>query len=144
MSKNLPLVAHWDSFPFDCRDVMDRFKLSKFNYFHKDRNAGLMMGFWEVQEGSETIGEVVGGGSADEVMVVLEGEILVSSPGMQPQVARVGDVILCMRHRETRLEVQDRARAFFVVWDIDVEEAGRIFQTEDRGTQSSSGSKELP
>jgi ethanolamine utilization protein EutQ (cupin superfamily) len=129
MSEEMPLVVRWDSFPFDCRDVMDRFQRSTFNYFHKDKDAKLLMGFWDVEQGSEVVGEVVGGGSTDEVMVVLEGRLFVSSPGMPQQVANPGDLVMCMRHRQTRVEVKERARVLFIAWNIDIAEAERTFQT---------------
>ena len=129
MSKDMPLVVQWNTFPFDCRDITNRFTHSAFNYFYKDKEADLLMGFWDVEEGSEIVGEVVGGGISNEVMVVLEGELLVSSPGIPEQIARSGDIVMCMQYRQTHIKVKERTRVFFLVWDIDIEEAERTFQT---------------
>ena len=130
MTEKMPLVVRWDSFPFDCRDVKDRFQHNRFNYFHKDKDAKLLMGFWEVEQGSEVVGEVVGGGNTDEVMVVLEGRLFVSSPGMPQQIATPGDLVMCMRDRLTRVEVKERTRALFIAWNMDVAQAEQTFQSQ--------------
>jgi len=118
----LPLVVRWGSYPLDRADPLPRFAWSRFNYFLKDPEARVMMGFWEVEEGEEVVGEIVGGGTADEIMVVLEGQLYVSAPGMPEEIAGPGDVVACMHYRQTRVEAKERARVLFVCWRIDPEE----------------------
>ena len=128
MHDETPLVVHWDTFEFNCRDVLDRFKKSKFNYFYKNRRDKVLVGFWEAEEGSEVIGEVIGGGTSDEVMMVIEGQLHVSAEGMPEKVAGPGDAVMCLRHRQTRVEVKEKARVLFIVWGMDVDEASSIFE----------------
>ena len=127
MTEQLPLVIHWDTFPLDISDPK-RFKLSHFNYLYKNEDARLIMGYWEAEEGAEVIGEMVGGGTSDEIMVVLEGELHVSTPGMAEQVARAGDLVACMRDRQTRVAVKERTRVFFVVQGISPATAERVMR----------------
>lgn len=132
MAEELPLVVRWDTFPLDLNDPLERFKVSRFNYFHKDREAQVLMGFWEAEDGAEVVGEIVGGGIADEVMVVLEGQLHVSAPGIPEQVAGPGDVITAMHYRQTRIAAKDRARAFFIVYRHDPEEMDRVIRGGQR------------
>jgi ethanolamine utilization protein EutQ (cupin superfamily) len=115
--QELPLVIRWDTFPLDISDPK-RFKVSQFNYLYKNHEAKLIMGYWEAEDGVEIIGEMVGGGTSDEIMVVLEGQLYVSTPGEPSRVARPGDLVACLRNRETRIEVRERTRVFFVVQGI--------------------------
>lgn len=131
MPEELPIVIRWDTFPLDLRDPLKRFKHSQFNYFFKDQEAQLLMGLWEVEDGAETVGEIIGGGTSDEIMVVLEGQLHVSAPGIPEQVAGPGDLVACMRYRQTRVVAKGRARVFFVVHGIDPEQAERTMQGAD-------------
>ena len=121
ISRDIPLVVRWDSFPLNIHDAQNRFKVSEWNYFYVDREADLLMGYWEVEEGSETIGGVDGDDAFDEIMLVLEGELYISSPGMKDETARPGDVIMGLRHRQMTITSKEPVRAFFICWDIDVE-----------------------
>ncbi len=132
MAEELPLVIHWDTFPLDLTDPLKRFKLTRFNYLLKDPEAQLLMGFWEMEDGSETVGEIIGGGTADEIMVVLEGQLYVSAPGIPEQVAGPGDLIAAMHYRQTRVVSKERARVFCIVWRIDPEEAERAMRGAER------------
>ena len=131
MPEELPIVIRWDTFPLDLRDPLKRFKHSQFNYFFKDQEAQLLMGLWEVEDGAETVGEIIGGGTSDEIMVVLEGELHVSAPGIPEQVAGPGDLVACMRYRQTRVVAKGHARVFFVVYGIDPEQAERTMRGAD-------------
>ena len=131
MTEELPLVIRWDTFPLDINDPAQRFGLSRWNFFLKDRGARVRMGFWEVEDGAEVVGEIIGeitGHTADEVMIVLEGQLYVSSPGVPEQVAGQGDVIVARHGRETHVVAKGRARAFFVAYGSDPEEAERIMR----------------
>lgn len=128
MNEGFPLVIHWGTFPLDLTDPLKRFKRARFNYFYKDPEAKLLIGLWEVEDGSEIIGELIGGGTSDEIMVVLEGELHVSAPGMPEQIARPGDLVAAMRYRQTRVEVKGRARVCFIVNGIDPEEAETLMR----------------
>jgi hypothetical protein len=129
MVKELPLVIHWDTFPLDLSDPLKRFKHSRFNYFFKEAEAQLIMGFWEAEDGAEVVGEIIGGGTSDEIMVVLEGQLHVSAPGVPEQVAEPGDLVACMRYRQTRVAAKGRARVFFVVHGISPQEAERAMRS---------------
>jgi hypothetical protein len=133
MAEELPLVIHWDTFPLDIRDPLKRFKHSRFNYLFRNEDAKLIMGFFELEDGAEVIGELIGGGTSDEIMVVLEGQLYVSAPGMPEEVARPGDLIACMRYRQTRVAAKERARVFFVVQGISPDEAERTMRGEEPG-----------
>lgn len=132
MTEELPLVIHWDTFPLDLTDPLKRFKLTRFNYLLKDQEAQLLMGFWEAEDGVEVVGEIIGGGTADEVMVVLEGQLYVSAPGIPEQIAGPGDLIAAMHYRQTRVVAKERARVFFIVYRIDPEEAERAMRGAER------------
>lgn len=133
MAEELPLVIHWDTFHLDITDPLKRFKHSRFNYLFKNEDAKLIMGFFELEDGAEVIGELIGGGTSDEIMVVLEGQLYVSAPGMPEEVARPGDLIACMRYRQTRVAARERARVFFVVQGISPEEAERTMRGGEPG-----------
>lgn len=122
MTEELPLVIRWDTFPLDFTDPLERFEVSKWNYFVKDPEARVLMGFWEAEAGSEVVGEIVGGGTADEIMLVLEGQLYVSSPGVEEQVAGPGDIVAAMHYRQTHVVAKERALVFFACWRIDPEE----------------------
>jgi hypothetical protein len=133
MAEELPLVIHWDTFHLDITDPLERFKHSRFNYLFKNEDAKLIMGFFELEDGAEVIGELIGGGTSDEIMVVLEGQLYVSAPGMPEEVARPGDLIACMRYRQTRVAAKERARVFFVVQGISPDEAERTMRGRELG-----------
>ena len=128
MTEELPLVIHWDTFPLDITDPLKRFKHSRFNYLFKNEDAKLIMGFFELENGSEVVGELIGGDTSDEMMVVLEGQLYVSAPGMPEEVAGPGDLVACMRYRQTRVAAKERARVFFVVQGLSPEEAERVMR----------------
>jgi uncharacterized cupin superfamily protein len=128
MADPLPLVIRWDTFPLDISDPLQRFRLSRWNYFHKDQAAGVMVGYWEAEAGQETVGEGVGGGTADEFMVILEGQVRVSDAGEPERIAGPGDVIAAMRFRRARLVVEERVRALFFVYHIDPDAAERVMR----------------
>jgi len=117
----IPLVVRWDTYPFDILDVEKLFTHSAWNYFHTDSKGHVLMGYWEVEHGSESNRGADEMGSNDEAVLVLEGEIRVKSPGKPDQVARPGDVIMVLKHRKTTMVVDKPARAFFFCWNIDVE-----------------------
>jgi ethanolamine utilization protein EutQ (cupin superfamily) len=121
MPEELPLVVRWNTYALDHTDPLRRFALSRFNYFVKDAEARVMVGFWEVEDGEEVVGEIIGGGTADEIMVVLEGHLYVSTPGMAEKVAGPGDVVAAMRTRQTRVVARAKAKVLFVCWRIDPE-----------------------
>jgi len=75
---------------------------------------------------------MIGGCTSDEIMVVLEGELHVSAPGMPEQIAWPGDLVAAMRYRQTRVEVKGRARVCFIVTGIDPEEAETLMRGGER------------
>ena len=117
MAEELPLVVRWDTFPLDIIDPAKRFEMSRWNSFVRDREAQIVMGFWEAENGAEIVGEV--SGASDEVIIVLEGRLYVSTPVMVEQVAEPGDAIMATRCRETRIMAKERARAFFMIYAVD-------------------------
>ena len=132
MTEELPLVVRWNTFPLDIADPLERFKLSKWNFFLRDKEAQILMGFWEAEDGTEIVGEIVGGGTSDEVIVVLEGQLYVSAPGIPEQVAGPGDLVTAMHYRQTRIVAKERARAFFIVYRCDTEEMEEAFLRKGR------------
>jgi ethanolamine utilization protein EutQ (cupin superfamily) len=117
MAEELPLVVRWDTFPLDIIDPARRFQVSRWNSFVSDREARIMMGFWEAENGAETVGEI--SGATDEAILVLDGRLYVSAPGMAEQVAEPGDVIMATRRRETHIVAREPARAFFIIYAVD-------------------------
>jgi len=129
-SQKLPLVFRWDTFPMDLSHPPGRFKVSRFNYLVRDREAKVIMGFWEAEAGEEIVGETVGLDTADELMILLDGRLYVSAPGEEDCLAKPGDVIAAMHYRRARIVAKERALSFFVSFNIDVGALERIHNLE--------------
>jgi len=121
MSKEIPYVVHWDSFPRDVTEPVRLFETSLFNYFYTDNQNGVTMGYWEVKNGGEIVGDNQHPRESDEVIVVLEGKLFVSGDDKNEQEAGPGDIVMVLRGRETRIRAEERTRAFFLLWNADTE-----------------------
>jgi quercetin dioxygenase-like cupin family protein len=117
MSATIPRVIRWDTFPRDMTEPIHLFDLSRFNYFYTDQPAGVTMGYWEVEKGGEFMGDADHPRTNDEIIVVLKGRLFVSGDGEPEQTAGPGDIIMVLHGRETRLRVEERTRAFFLLWN---------------------------
>jgi len=122
MSKNFPYVVRWDSFPRDVTEPVRLFETSLFNYFYNDHKSGVTMGYWEVENGGEYVGDSQHPRDTDEVIVVLEGKLFVSGSDEKEQEADPGDIVMVLHGRETRIRAEERTRAFFLLWNADTEE----------------------
>lgn len=114
MNIDIPVVAGWDSHPRNLKDAQGRFELSEWNYFLVDQEAGVLMGYWLAEGGLEVLGE----DDFDEVLHVIEGHLYVTCEGSE-YVAGPGDTVVVRQGRETRVEVRERTRAFFVCYPMD-------------------------
>ncbi len=119
MTEELPLIVSWDTFPRDHTEPVKLFKRSRFNYFLKDQEAGIIGGFWEVEKGGEIMGEEPGGRDSNEILVVLEGKLFVQRDDGPEKIALPGDVVTVLRGHRTVVRVEERTRAFFIVWRTD-------------------------
>ena len=99
----VPHVVKWGSLPYDLEDQLGRFERSEWNYFLKDRENGVMAGYWEAEQGHEDLGE-------DE-----------------ETVAGPGDTVVVVAGRRVRVSVREAVKGFFVcfpVEDVDAYEEG--------------------
>lgn len=119
MAQELPLVVSWDTFPRDNTEPIKLFEHSQFNYFLRDQEAGVVGGFWEVEDGGEIMGDEPGGRKSNEILVVLEGKLFVRRDDGSEQTALPGDVVVVLRNHKTVVRVEERTRAFFIVWRTD-------------------------
>ena len=122
MSKTIPPVVNRSTFPLDMTEPVKLFERSQFNYMYQNQEAGVIMGFWEVENGEEVVGADFDLQPFHELIVVQEGELRVRSDGFDEQIARPGDVVMILPDRKTHIRINGRARAFFVVYGTDPSE----------------------
>lgn len=113
-SNDVRSVEKWGQTPLDLNDPQGRFRLSRWNYFHKDPESGLVMGQWECEEGIEPLD---GTDPFDEMLTVIEGRIYVECGG-KTTVAEPGDTVLVMRGRPTTISAKERTRVVFVCFPL--------------------------
>jgi ethanolamine utilization protein EutQ (cupin superfamily) len=110
----IPVIERWDTHSLDLTDPKRRFKVSRWNYFLKDPATGVVMGYWEAEQGYEDLGQ---GGDFDEVMHVVLGRLYVACEG-QELVANPGDTVIIQRDRPTRIMVREPVRVFFICYPM--------------------------
>jgi ethanolamine utilization protein EutQ (cupin superfamily) len=121
MTELPPRVIHWDTYPRDMTEPIKLFARSQFNYLHKNPQAGVVMGYWEVEQGEETLPDDFDLKPFHEIIVVLEGRLYVSGRGVEEQAAGPGDVVIIEPSRDTHVRVAERTRAFFLVYGTDID-----------------------
>lgn len=126
MCEKMPLVVRWNSYPRDITEPSKLFETSRFNYFLTDQEAGVMMGFWEVENGSEIASKDFDLSPFHEAILVLEGKLFVSTGG--EEVAGPGEVVIVKKGRDTRIRVKGRTKAFFFVYDCAPDEIQEVMK----------------
>jgi ethanolamine utilization protein EutQ (cupin superfamily) len=119
MENQPPLIVHWDTYPLDRTEPVKLFEHSRFNYMYHQQEAGVLMGYWEVENGSEVAQDEFDLDPFHELIVVLEGKLYASGDGFEEQAAGPGDVVMILPNRKTRLRVEEKTRALFVVYGTD-------------------------
>ncbi len=109
-----PVVEKWAQTPLDIVDPQERFEVSRWNYFYKDTEGGLVVGHWECAHGTEFLD---GTGSFDEMMIVIEGKLEVECEG-QEYVAEPGDTVIILRGRPTRVSAKQPAKVIFICFPL--------------------------
>ena len=113
--RNLPHVVKWGELPYDLHDTLGRLQRSDFNYFFKDREHGLVAGYWEAEDGHEDLGEE----EFHELLVVFAGNLYVQPEGAAEEiVAGPGDTVLIVAGRKARVIVREPVQAFFVCYPM--------------------------
>ena len=111
----VPHVVRWGAVPYDLEDQLGRFERSEWNYFLKDRQNGVLAGYWEAEQGHEDLGK----DGFHEVLHVVEGNLYVQPEGESEEtVAGPGDTIVVVAGRRVRVTVRDPIKGFFVCFPM--------------------------
>jgi uncharacterized cupin superfamily protein len=114
MPDKWPVVVRWDEQALDLKDPQERFRRSSWNYFLVDQQAGVLIGYWLAEQGSEDLGS----DAFDEVLHVIEGALYVHCEGAEHR-AGPGDTVVVRRGRPLRLEAREPVRALFVCYPLE-------------------------
>ncbi|MFH1615991.1 MAG: hypothetical protein ABIG61_13020 [Planctomycetota bacterium] len=115
--KKLPHIVKFNEVKYDLHDPWQRFKRSEFHYFLKDKEQGLVAGYWEAQDGYEDLGKEQD--SFHELLLVIEGSLYVRSQNCsQELVAGPGDTVVVVRGRNIRIIVREPVKVFFVCYPM--------------------------
>ena len=111
----IPHVVKWGSVPYDLEDQLGRFARSEWNYFLKDRENGVIAGYWEAEQGHEDLGE----DEFHEMLHVVAGNLYVQGEDeAEETVAGPGDTIVVVAGRKVRVSVREPIKAFFVCYPL--------------------------
>ena len=109
----VPHVVKWGSLPYDLEDQLGRFGRSEWNYFLKDRENGVLAGYWEAEQGHEDLG----GDEFHEVLHVVAGTLYVRPEGEDEEtVAGPGDTVVVVAGRRVRVSVREAIKGFLYVF----------------------------
>lgn len=114
--KNLPHVMKWKDRSFDLHDPFGRLKRSDFQYFYCDKEAGMVAGYWEAEDGHEDLGEE----SFHELLFVMEGKLYIYPKDSDEEIiAEPMDTFICKSGRPVRLTVKEPVKVFFICYPLD-------------------------
>ncbi|NKB68284.1 MAG: hypothetical protein GKR89_14575 [Candidatus Latescibacteria bacterium] len=112
----LPQIIKWGSVPYDQQDKRGQFEHCQWNYFLKDRENGVLAGYWEASEGHEDLGAA----PFHQMLHVVEGKLYIQGEGEdEARMAGPGDTVMAVVGRKMRLTVRQPVRAFFVCFPVD-------------------------
>lgn len=119
----LPHVVDSEKINYDLHDTLNRFKRSEFNYFAKDKEHGLVAGYWEAEDGFEDLGQ----DEFHEFIVVLQGRVyLQPEESTEEIIANPGDTVIVVSGRKVKLIVREPVKAFFICYPMnDIEDYER-------------------
>ena len=108
------MIERWSTHPFDLCDPYKRFKKSNFNYFLKDPQNGIVIGYWDAEDGYEDLGEE----GFHEIIHVMEGRLFVMVNGRE-EIAHKGDTVVIKNGQHSRIIVRGHVKALFVCYAMD-------------------------
>ncbi len=109
-----PVVEKWGQTPLDINDPQGRFELSRWNYFYKDVEGGLVLGQWECAKGAEFLD---GTDTFDELMIIIEGMLEVECEGRKYTAGR-GDTVIIPRGRPTKISADEPVKVIFICFPL--------------------------